>query len=297
MNRDVLIVDDDTGYRNKLGSCLNELGFRYNPAEDGITAIQELKKKKFPLIITDIIMPLMDGMQLIAHVRQYYPNTAILAITDHNEQYSYSDLIEAGAVDFISKSFSLPELNAKLQRIIRERKLFEQLRHEIDEHKKTEEKLVESYRSMEQQILKVTTELMETESALKVMMKHRDHEQTEFIKNLRLEITKQVAPHFNRLKLGGLPERQMVVLEHIESTLQSVISPHNDSHELLAGYAFTPTQLKVANLIKQKKSTKEIADIMGLSIGTVQTHRENIRKKLRITNHKKNLYQTLLSLN
>jgi DNA-binding CsgD family transcriptional regulator len=69
-----------------------------------------------------------------------------------------------------------------------------------------------------------------------------------------------------------------------------------NGQEKIRNKSFTETEIRIVTLVKQKKSTKEIAQILQVSMGTIRTHRENIRKKLQITNTKKNLYKTLLSI-
>jgi DNA-binding CsgD family transcriptional regulator len=98
-----------------------------------------------------------------------------------------------------------------------------------------------------------------------------------------------------KLKKTRLDDIQKTYLGIIESNLDDIISPfvRGSSINLLD---FTPTELQVANLVKQGKITKEIASILNLSPKTIEFHRDNIRKKMGIKNRKINLRTHLLSL-
>jgi DNA-binding CsgD family transcriptional regulator len=81
-------------------------------------------------------------------------------------------------------------------------------------------------------------------------------------------------------------------VEIIESRLNDITSPF--SHRLSSNYlALTPNELQVARLIRDGRTTKEIADIMDRSISAVEFHRKNIRKKLNLPNHRGNLQSHL----
>ncbi|MBW1829909.1 MAG: helix-turn-helix transcriptional regulator, partial [Deltaproteobacteria bacterium] len=81
----------------------------------------------------------------------------------------------------------------------------------------------------------------------------------------------------------------------LESNLKDIVSPF--ARELTRNYLkFTPTEIQVANLVKQGKTTKEIADLMNVSGKTIESHRKNIRKKLGIKNKKENLQTHLLNI-
>jgi diguanylate cyclase (GGDEF)-like protein len=122
-------VDDEQSIRDLLSEALERLGHRVEKACDGFEAIEKLKDGKFSILITDIIMPRMDGMELISHIVKNQKGISIIAITGHTMSYQYTDVITAGASDFISKPFSVNELEAKINRILRERYLLEQLEH------------------------------------------------------------------------------------------------------------------------------------------------------------------------
>ncbi|MCK5341077.1 MAG: diguanylate cyclase, partial [Desulfobulbaceae bacterium] len=69
----------------------------------------------------------MDGMELLKYTRTHYPDTDVLVVTGHAGTFTYMDVIRAGAIDFITKPFNEDELEAKLDRALRERKIFQEL--------------------------------------------------------------------------------------------------------------------------------------------------------------------------
>lgn len=126
-NRKILIVDDDQTLINILVSRVSSFGFEVDTALDGREAAAILKKKSFPLVLTDMMMPGMDGMELLQHIRANYPETQVIVMTGFRDHYSYSDVINAGAIDFIEKPIYKEELHAKLDRVVREQEMRRQL--------------------------------------------------------------------------------------------------------------------------------------------------------------------------
>lgn len=121
--KNVLVVDDEPQVRQFLAEALNELGYEVQTATDGADAVTKLEDQEFNFVITDMNMPGMDGMQLIKYITRYKSGIDVIAITGYTMQYRYIDVINAGANDFISKPFTLDELEAKLARLIRDQKL------------------------------------------------------------------------------------------------------------------------------------------------------------------------------
>jgi two-component system cell cycle response regulator len=120
-HQQILIVDDDTIILNLLGEFFYRLGYQYRMAGDGLEAISMLEQFSATIVVTDLLMPRIDGMELIREIKKLWPETDIIAITGYSRNFSYTDVIKAGACDFIRKPFKLDELEAKLNRIIRER--------------------------------------------------------------------------------------------------------------------------------------------------------------------------------
>jgi diguanylate cyclase (GGDEF)-like protein len=123
----ILIVDDDDLIRMSLSVLISSLGYHSLVASDGDEASEVLKKAKCDLVLSDIVMPKMDGLALLKFVRENHPGTDVILATGYNDRAKYSDVIRAGAIDFIKKPIDNSELEAKLARALRERQLMREL--------------------------------------------------------------------------------------------------------------------------------------------------------------------------
>jgi len=123
----ILIVDDDELVRMTLSVLVGSLGYHCLVAGDGFEAIAVLRSTAVDLVFSDIVMPGMDGLQLLAHIRENYKDTDVVISTGYHEKASYAEVIKAGAIDFIKKPIDQAELEAKLARAIRERTMMRKL--------------------------------------------------------------------------------------------------------------------------------------------------------------------------
>jgi two-component system, cell cycle response regulator len=122
----ILIVDDDPFLRETLGKLLEIVGIPSHSASNGDDAMKMLDNNPYTMMLTDMKMPGVDGMDLIKMVCKGH-NVSIIAMTGFSEGYTYVDVINAGASDFIKKPFGIEELEAKIRRIINERNLRKEL--------------------------------------------------------------------------------------------------------------------------------------------------------------------------
>lgn len=122
----LLIVDDEMEVGRGLRDLLLNLGFNADFIGNGKHALEELRDEKYTFLITDIGMPELDGIELIKTVRRQAPHINIIAMTDDKE-CPFMDVIDAGADDFISKPFEIDEMEAKIKRILIERKIRDEL--------------------------------------------------------------------------------------------------------------------------------------------------------------------------
>jgi diguanylate cyclase (GGDEF)-like protein len=123
----ILLVDDDPSILEILSDLMAIFGHEYDIAQNGHEAIEKLKKGFFHIVLTDMKMPGMDGMELLRCINSSYPNIKVMVLTGYDRTFSYTDVVKAGASDFISKPFNTDELEAKINRLVREIELLRQL--------------------------------------------------------------------------------------------------------------------------------------------------------------------------
>lgn len=123
----ILLVDDDPSVLAILTDLMAIFGHEYVTAKDGHEAMEKLQQDYFHIVLTDMMMPGMDGMELLKHIHSNYPHIKVMVVTGYDRAFTYTDVIMAGASDFISKPFNTDELEAKINRLVREIELLRQL--------------------------------------------------------------------------------------------------------------------------------------------------------------------------
>jgi PAS domain S-box-containing protein len=167
----------------------------------------------------------------------------------------------------------------------------ELLAKEIQERKQIEHAL----KGKEKELKAKNLCLEEVNTALRVLLQRVDAEKAELEEKVLFNIKQLVEPYLEDIKNQGLKERQKHSVSILEANLDEIITSF--SRRLSSKYfGLTPAEIRVANLVKHGKTTKEIAYALGLSGRTIESHRKNIRKKLMIRKKKENLRTRLLSI-
>ena len=172
---------------------------------------------------------------------------------------------------------------------ITERKKMEQ---QLKDHKEHLEKLVEE-RTNELRIK--SRNLEEVNTALKVLLEQREKDKNLMEENILFNVKKLVLPYLDTLKQKRLTEEQQSYLDVLETNLNNIISPFTKRLTSIHD-SLTPQEIKVADFIRNGKTVKEIAAILGVSESAINRHRQHIRNKLGLNNQKVNLRTYLLSL-
>ena len=161
---------------------------------------------------------------------------------------------------------------------------------DITEQKKAEEALRRSEGELEMK----SANLEEMNAALKVLLNEREKDRVELEEKIVTNINKLVFPYIERLKKSRLDPQYMTHIDIIATNLNDIVSPFLQKLGLRSVH-LTPTEMRIANLIKNGKTTKEIGEALQMTTGAINFHRNNIRKKLGLNNEKINLMSYLLS--
>ena len=125
-DKSVLIVDDEKNIRLTLSQALEVLEVRIDTAANGEEALAKLKEKEFGLILLDLKMPGMDGMEVLRQVSEIRPDIRVIIITAYGTIESAVEAMKLGAADFIQKPFAPEEIRELVSRVMDREKLDEQ---------------------------------------------------------------------------------------------------------------------------------------------------------------------------
>ncbi len=156
------------------------------------------------------------------------------------------------------------------------RDVTEQRRNE-EELKKYREKLESMVQERTSELENRTKNLQEINTALNVLLQKRDEDKKNLEENFVANIGHLVLPYVEKIKKNKLDVQQRFYLELIEKNLGEIASPLQKN---IQQFDLTPREIQIASLIKDGKSTKEVARILGIGEGSIDTHRKSIRKKL-----------------
>ncbi len=123
----ILIIDDDDRIHSIFADHLENSGYQVQIARDGNEAKTLMDQARFDVAIMDVCLPDYNGLDLLMEIKETHPLLEVIVCTDHSEDYDFYGAVKAGASDWIAKPCNLKELYAKIERIRREQKNFQEL--------------------------------------------------------------------------------------------------------------------------------------------------------------------------
>lgn len=285
----LLFVEDDKVDQMAFNRLVEQenLEYIYTIAGSKTAAQEIITRKTFDIVIADYML----GDGTIFELFEYFIDLPVIVITGAGNEEVAVEAMKRGAYDYLIKDPEgryLKTLPLTVDIAIK-RNLTEKLLRDYQEKLET---LVDE---RTQQLNIETRRLEEMNTALRVILNQRKEDRSRIEEAIIGNLEELVFPYIKTLKKMEKNKQKRVYIEIIESNLNSIIEPF--AKRLSSKYFnLTPAEIKVADLIKHGKSTKEIAEIFSLSHKTVETHRSIIRKKLGLTHTKANLRTYLLSL-
>lgn len=192
----ILIVDDNEANRNVLHDFVSAIGYTPILAENGIDALNYIQTQLPDLILLDILMPNMDGYEVLDNLKQHFTlrHTPIIMISAVEEMGSVVRCIKLGADDYLVKPFNFTLLKARITACLEKKRLLDQeeiYRQQIETYNKT----------LEQRVQEKTRELAEAHERLKIL----DNSKGEFLKLISHEL---------RTPLNGIMGLSEILFEH-----------------------------------------------------------------------------------
>ena len=114
----ILVVDDDRPLRHGLSQLLELAGYEVWTAEDGLEAAETLAGQRFDLLLTDLKMPRMDGIELTREARRLLPRIPVIVLTGIGDLDSVQETLQAGAVELVTKPFEASQMLSTIKGLL-----------------------------------------------------------------------------------------------------------------------------------------------------------------------------------
>jgi DNA-binding response OmpR family regulator len=127
----ILVIEDDEKMRNGLVEILKEEGYNVDSADNGLKGLEKIREKDYDVVLTDLLMPVMGGMELLRNIKQIKPRTSVIIITAFGTIENAVEAIKVGASEYITKPFKIDEVQNMIKKVLAERE-FEKTPHILD---------------------------------------------------------------------------------------------------------------------------------------------------------------------
>jgi CheY-like chemotaxis protein len=129
----ILLIEDEANLRHNLGVLLEGEGYRVVSAGDGAEGIRQLQEEHFDLVITDVVMPEVDGFQVMEYLRDHAPDVVVVAITAYVSAESAIQALRRGAYDYLAKPFDVDVMQTVVKRALEKARMQKAFNHYMGE--------------------------------------------------------------------------------------------------------------------------------------------------------------------
>ena len=282
MGKSIFLVEDESLLRNLLTTVLRKAGYIVETSENGEDCLFRLGQQDYDLLVADIMLPGISGLELLALVKDKLSFMPVILMTASNDLSSAVEALRLGATDYLCKPFKNDELLLRIHRCL-----------EISDLKNR----LEKQELLEKKLRDCLGELDAVRSAMKVVLKRSEQVKEEIEQDIVSTVHALILPLISELELSLVkqPPETESCLQIIKQTLAEITAPFARSITSL-DYSLTPREVQIANFIRMGKTSKEIAQLAKITYATVESHRDTIRKKLGIKNRKISLVSFLTGM-
>lgn len=298
----VLIVDDEIATGKVFNRTLTRNGYNCHWASDASIARQLLTEHGFDVVLCDIVMPGESGLELGRFIKSTWPHLPLIIVTGLEDLDTAREALALDIYGYIIKPASRSQVLISVSNALRRSELEKEhrtyrIRLEKEVRIRTDELIAsnETLQKSKEIIAQKVNELEKLNNALNILLKKNQESRAAMEADVVANVKRIIHPYLEKLKASRLSAQQIRHLDMIDQGIRRIISPFTQSLSNI-GHQLTPSELHIADLIRQGKSTKEISTMLNLSENTIMTHRYKIRTKLGLKNSSQNLFNYLNSL-
>jgi DNA-binding NarL/FixJ family response regulator len=285
----ILIVDDKAELCLVLEQFMINWHFEPESVNNPLLVADVLDRRFCNVVLLDIRMPQKSGIELIPEIREQSPDSKIIFMTGYADKETVIQALRLGAFDFLEKPFDKDLLFHAVKRSLNSQRTELEFRRAYEELKRKKEELLYN----EAKLTEANKQLMETNNALSVLAQNieRTRKETEF--QISKKVRASIMPLFEKFSENKLLNEYRVELDVLMDFMDDLLTDLSSEPQI--GHLLSPTEFRVAALIKNGLTTDDIAKHMYISPCTVKSHRRSIRKKLNLNHSSRNLKTYLKS--
>lgn len=284
----ILIVDDEHAVRSSVSGYLQDNGYEAPTAADGDAALAQYDAQTPDLVLLDLRLPRMDGLQILRAIRSRSSDVPVIIVSGAGQMDDVVEALRLGASDYIFKPIrDLGMLGHTVKGALERARL----RKENEAYRCRLEEMVATRTSeLEKANIALQRKTVALEEVLSTCRADADRRVTQAVERIE-QFCKPVVGELRRV----LPPDKRKLADRVE---QSIAEASNEQVGKLAAELsmMSPAELRVCEMIRRGMGSKEIAAATSIAVDTVETHRRNIRRKLRITHESVNLSSYLNGL-
>jgi len=279
----LLIIDDDRELGDALEEMISGWGIKTKIVTRPSLVANIVRDCSCNIVLLDIVMPEKSGFDLIPEIRKFCPDTKIIIMSGHADKEKAIKGLRLGVFDFLEKPIKMEVLSHAVKRALDAQKTELELRKTLKELERSQSDLLARERKLEE----ANEQVLANNKSLSLLAKNLKSTQEYSETRIVMRIRSLMIPILEKLQREKNLKRYKAELSTLLAHIENLTSSLASDTEIFGLLSFS--ELRIASMIMNGLTSREIANQLHISVSTVKTHRKNIRRKLDINHSDHNL--------